>query len=112
MGGIQGTQKFPGLSAYSTSKSTLITLTECLADVEKRLLPFWHKTISSDLHKNELVLIAAHGNSLRSLIKHLQNISSENIADLNIPTGIPIIYELGQDLELTADVAVEDRYLS
>jgi 2,3-bisphosphoglycerate-dependent phosphoglycerate mutase len=88
-----------------------LPLTECLADVEKRLLPFWNETISSDLHKNKVVLIAAHGNSLRSLVKHLQNISSDKIADLNIPTGIPILYDLGEDLKPTADIAVEDRYL-
>ena len=103
----------PNLDArYQSIPMHQLPLTECLADVEKRVIPFWNETISLDLHKNEVVLIAAHGNSLRSLVKHLQNISSNKIAELNIPTGIPIIYDLGEDLKPTTDIAVEDRYLS
>ncbi len=68
--------------------------TECLKDVIDRMLPYWESDILPDLDSGKVVLVAAHGNSLRALVKHLDGISDEDIAGLNIPTGIPLVYEL------------------
>jgi 2,3-bisphosphoglycerate-dependent phosphoglycerate mutase len=68
--------------------------TECLKDVIERFLPYWHSDIVPDLQRRLTVLVAAHGNSLRALVKHLDGISDEDIAGLNIPTGMPLVYEL------------------
>jgi 2,3-bisphosphoglycerate-dependent phosphoglycerate mutase len=73
-------------------------LTECLKDTVERFLPYWHNTIAPDVETGKRVLIAAHGNSLRALVKYLDNISDEEIVGLNIPTGIPQVYELDDDL--------------
>jgi len=73
--------------------------TECLADVVKRLMPYWETGIAPDLQDGLTVLVSAHGNSLRALVKHLDGISGEDIAGLNIPTGIPLRYDLTQDLQ-------------
>jgi 2,3-bisphosphoglycerate-dependent phosphoglycerate mutase len=73
--------------------------TECLADVVKRFLPYWESAIVPDLRAGKVVLLAAHGNSLRALGKHLDQISDEDIAALNIPTGIPLRYELDDALQ-------------
>ncbi len=70
--------------------------TECLKDVVTRLLPYWYDAIVPDLERGEPVLIVAHGNSLRALVKHLDGISDAAIAELNIPTGIPLVYELDE----------------
>ncbi len=73
--------------------------TECLADVVQRMMPYWQDVVvAEDLRVGKTVLIAAHGNSLRALVKHLDGISDEDIAGLNIPTGIPLIYQLDADL--------------
>jgi 2,3-bisphosphoglycerate-dependent phosphoglycerate mutase len=72
--------------------------TECLKDVVHRMLPYWYDAIVPDLLDGRLVLVAAHGNSLRALVKHLDGISDEAIAKLNIPTGIPLHYELDANL--------------
>jgi 2,3-bisphosphoglycerate-dependent phosphoglycerate mutase len=72
--------------------------TECLADVVKRFLPYWEEAVVPDVQAGKLVLLAAHGNSLRALVKHLDNISDADIAGLNIPTGIPLRYDLTEDL--------------
>ncbi len=72
--------------------------TECLKDTVARFLPFWKNAIVPALRERKRVLIAAHGNSLRALVKHLDRISDEDIVGLNIPTGIPLIYELKEDL--------------
>src|SRR5215218_1621395 len=71
--------------------------TECLKDVIARLLPYWDSAIVADLKAGRTVLIAAHGNSLRAIVKHLDRISDEDIAGLNIPTGMPLVYELDED---------------
>ena len=73
--------------------------TECLKDVLGRMLPYWESDIKPDLAEGKTVLVAAHGNSLRSLVKHLENISDEDIAGLNIPTGIPLYYELDENFK-------------
>jgi len=75
-----------------------IPLTECLKDTVERFLPFWHDNIVPEVKKGKRVVISAHGNSLRALVKYLDNISDEDITQLNIPTGIPLIYELDNDL--------------
>ncbi|OXM48201.1 phosphoglyceromutase [Amycolatopsis thailandensis] len=74
-------------------------LTECLKDVVARLLPYWESEIVPDLRAGKTVLVAAHGNSLRALVKHLDGISDDAIAGLNIPTGIPLRYDLTEDLK-------------
>ncbi|MCU1544952.1 MAG: phosphoglyceromutase, partial [Homoserinimonas sp.] len=68
--------------------------TECLKDVIERMLPYWESDIKGDLAAGKTVLVTAHGNSLRALVKHLDGISDDEIASLNIPTGIPLVYEL------------------
>ena len=73
--------------------------TECLKDVVARMLPYWESAIKPDLVAGKTVLVAAHGNSLRALVKHLDEISDEDIAALNIPTGIPLYYELDDDFQ-------------
>jgi 2,3-bisphosphoglycerate-dependent phosphoglycerate mutase len=75
--------------------------TECLKDVIERFLPYWESDITADLRDGRTVLVAAHGNSLRALVKHLDDISDEDIAGLNIPTGMPLVYELDDDLRPT-----------
>lgn len=72
---------------------------ECLKDTVARFLPFWHETIAPTIKSGKRVIIAAHGNSLRALVKYLDNISDEEIVHLNIPTGIPLVYELDKDLK-------------
>ena len=71
--------------------------TECLADVIVRFLPYWESAVVPDLREGKVVLVAAHGNSLRALVKHLDGISDDEIAGLNIPTGMPLVYRLGDD---------------
>ena len=73
--------------------------TECLADVVARFLPYWAESVVPDLRAGKVVLLAAHGNSLRALVKHLDGISDSAIAGLNIPTGIPLRYELDDELK-------------
>ena len=73
-------------------------LTESLADVLFRLLPYWNDIIADDLRRGHTALVSAHGNSLRALAKHLDHISDTDIGALNIPTGMPLVYELGGDM--------------
>ncbi|MDR2254934.1 MAG: phosphoglyceromutase [Arthrobacter sp.] len=75
--------------------------TECLKDVLERMLPYWEGSIKEDLRQGKTVLVTAHGNSLRALVKHLDGISDEDIAALNIPTGIPLVYELDENFQPT-----------
>ncbi len=76
-----------------------IPLTECLKDTVARFLPYWHQNIAPVIKENKRVIIAAHGNSLRALVKFLDNVSDEEIVKLNIPTGIPLVYELDSSLK-------------
>jgi 2,3-bisphosphoglycerate-dependent phosphoglycerate mutase len=85
-----------------------VVLTECLRDVLDRALPYWHSQIVPDLKAGLTVLVAAHGNSLRALVKHLDQISDSDIAGLNIPTGIPLVYDLDEELH---PVVTGGRYL-
>jgi 2,3-bisphosphoglycerate-dependent phosphoglycerate mutase len=75
---------------------------ECLKDVVDRMLPYWYDDIVPDLRRGKTVLVVAHGNSLRALVKHLEDVSDEDIVSLNIPTGIPLVYELDESLRTTA----------
>jgi len=81
---------------------------ECLEDVLARVLPYWYDAIVPDLRAGRLVLVSAHGNSLRALVKHLDGISDDEIASVNIPTGIPLLYEL--DAQLRAVAKVDPRF--
>jgi len=82
---------------YALLPPDLLPRTECLKDVLGRMMPYWQDAIVPDLAADKTVLVVAHGNSLRALVKHLDGISDEEIAGLNIPTGIPLVYELGAD---------------
>lgn len=84
---------------YASLPPELRPQTECLKDVVGRMLPYWYDNIVPDLLDGRTVLVAAHGNSLRALVKHLDGISDEDIAGLNIPTGIPLYYELDADFK-------------
>ncbi|MEN9741750.1 MAG: hypothetical protein RIR66_706 [Actinomycetota bacterium] len=84
---------------YADIQLSELPATECLADVVKRMLPYWESNIVPDLKAGKTVMIAAHGNSLRALVKHLDGISDDDIAGLNIPTGIPLVYKLDQNLK-------------
>jgi 2,3-bisphosphoglycerate-dependent phosphoglycerate mutase len=86
---------------YADLAPDVVPGTECLADVVARLLPYWYDAIVSDLRMHDTVLVVAHGNSLRALVKHLEGISDGDIAELNIPTGNPLVYELDGDLRAT-----------
>jgi 2,3-bisphosphoglycerate-dependent phosphoglycerate mutase len=84
---------------YASLKPEEAPLTECLKDTVERFMPYWRETIAPALREGRRVLVAAHGNSLRALVKYLDNISDEAIVGLNIPTGIPLVYELDDDLK-------------
>jgi 2,3-bisphosphoglycerate-dependent phosphoglycerate mutase len=84
---------------YATLPPDLLPASECLADVVVRMMPYWYDHICVDLLEGRRVMIAAHGNSLRALVKHLDGISDADIAGLNIPTGIPLVYELDERLQ-------------
>ncbi|HKE68166.1 MAG TPA: phosphoglyceromutase [Nocardioidaceae bacterium] len=83
---------------YADLPPELMPRTECLADVLDRMLPYWYDAIIPDLRSGATVLVTAHGNSLRALVKHLDDMSEEAVVGLNIPTGIPLLYELDADL--------------
>jgi len=91
---------------YASLAPSEIPATESLKDVVARFLPYWHGTIAPDLRAGRRVLITAHGNSLRALVKYLDHISDADIAELNIPTGIPLVYELDNELR-----AINHEYL-
>ena len=90
-----GDRRYAGLAPETVPR------TECLADVVQRMLPYWYDAIVPDLRTGATVLVTAHGNSLRALVKHLDGITDEAIAALNIPTGIPLVYRLDDDLRPT-----------
>ncbi|VXB58995.1 phosphoglyceromutase [Aeromicrobium sp. 9AM] len=86
---------------YAALPDELLPRTEALADVLQRMLPYWYDSIVPDLLADRVVLVTAHGNSLRALVKHLDGLSEEAVVGLNIPTGIPLVYELDDDLKPT-----------
>ena len=96
---------------YASLAPELIPASECLKDVVDRMLPYWYDAVVPDLRAGRVVLLAAHGNSLRALVKHLDAIADDDITEVNIPTGIPLVYELDASLRPAEDLALEDRYL-
>ncbi len=84
---------------YALIPPELLPATECLADVVERMLPYWYDAIVPDIRRGRQVLVAAHGNSLRALVKHLDGLTDAEVIELNIPTGIPLVYELDADLK-------------
>ncbi len=91
---------------YADLTDAEVPLTECLKDTVARVLPYWNERIVPQIKTGKQVIVAAHGNSLRALVKHLDRISDEEIVSLNIPTGVPLIYELNEDM-----TPVSHRYL-
>jgi len=93
-------ERYPGKDPrYKDLDKKDIPLTESLKLTVERFLPYWHETIAPTIKSGKKVIIAAHGNSLRALVKYLDNISDEDIVELNIPTGIPLVYELDDELK-------------
>lgn len=93
-------ERFPGKDPrYTDLKESELPLTECLKDTVARFVPYWENTIAPVVKSGKKVLITAHGNSLRALVKYLDNIPDNEIVELNIPTGIPLVYELDKDLK-------------
>jgi 2,3-bisphosphoglycerate-dependent phosphoglycerate mutase len=86
---------------YAELPRELVPRSECLKDVLERMLPYWYDAIAADLARGRTVLVVAHGNSLRALVKHLDGISDEDIAALNLPTGVPLAYELDEEFRVT-----------
>ncbi len=100
-------ERYPGHDArYSSLSKEELPLTECLKDTVARVIPYWNDKIVPDIKAGKRLIIAAHGNSLRALVKYLDNISDEEILKLNIPTGIPLVYELDEDMK-----AISSKYL-
>ncbi|MFP5321906.1 MAG: phosphoglyceromutase [Acidimicrobiia bacterium] len=97
---------------YADVPAELRPASECLKDVVERMLPYWFDQIVPDLATGKTVLVAAHGNSLRALVKHLDSISDDEIPGLNIPTGQPLVYELDDDFHPVEDKPVSERYLA
>ncbi|MBN2677179.1 MAG: 2,3-diphosphoglycerate-dependent phosphoglycerate mutase [Anaerolineaceae bacterium] len=92
-------ERFPGKEAkYAGVDEKDLPFTECLKDTVARFLPYWHETIGPMIKTDKRVIITAHGNSLRALVKYLDNVPDAEIVGLNIPTGVPLIYELDNDL--------------
>ena len=94
------TARYPGTDPrYRELSPSELPLTECLKDTVARFLPYWHEAIVPTIQSGKKVIIAAHGNSLRALVKYLDGISDEEIVGLNIPTGVPLVYELDDQLK-------------
>jgi len=92
--------RYPGNDKrYENLEPKDIPLTECLKDTVERFLPYWHDIIAPTIRSGKNVIISAHGNSLRALVKYLDNMSEDEIVKLDIPTGVPLIYELDDDLK-------------
>jgi 2,3-bisphosphoglycerate-dependent phosphoglycerate mutase len=93
-------ERYPGSDPrYRDLNEKEIPLCESLKDTVNRFLPYWHETLAPTIVSGRRALVSAHGNSLRALVKYLDNLSDETVVKLNIPTGIPLIYELSDDLK-------------
>jgi len=93
-------ERYPGHDPrYKNLPEADLPLTECLKDTVARFLPYWHETIAPAVAAGKRVIIAAHGNSLRALVKYLDHVSDADIINLNIPTGVPLVYELDDELK-------------
>ena len=100
-------ERYPGKDPrYRGLDESELPLTECLKDTVERFLPYWHETIEPAIRAGERVFVVAHGNSLRALVKYLDHVSDQDILELNIPTGVPLVYELDDDLK-----PIRHRYL-
>ncbi len=92
--------RYPGNDPrYKDIPKQQLPLTECIKDTVERFLPCWHELIAPSIRSGKKVLIAAHGNSLRALVKYLEDVPDQQIVDLNIPTGIPLVQELDDNLK-------------
>ena len=90
---------YPGADPrYKNLTPEQLPLTECLRDTIDRFMPYWHSTVAPSIRSGKRVIVAAHGNTLRALVKHLDNVAKEDIVGFNIPTGVPLVYELDDDL--------------
>jgi 2,3-bisphosphoglycerate-dependent phosphoglycerate mutase len=96
---------------YKDLPPDVLPASECLADVVARMLPYWFDGIVPDLRADHTTLVVAHGNSLRALIKHLDGISDDDISEVNLPTGVPMLYELGDDMRPVEAKPLVERYL-
>jgi len=96
---------------YGSLPPEVIPSTECLKDVVDRMMPYWYDSICADLRDAHTVLVVAHGNSLRALVKHLDGVSDDEITELNIPTGIPLHYAIGDDMHPVETKPTAERYL-
>ena len=94
---------------YSDLAPNDLPNSECLKDTVDRFLPYWHESIKPDIESGNQVLIVAHGNSLRALVKYLDAVSDEDIVDLNIPTGVPLVYELDESLKPIKNYYLGDK---
>jgi 2,3-bisphosphoglycerate-dependent phosphoglycerate mutase len=93
-------ERFPGRDRrYADLSPEELPCTESLKDTVARMLPYWHETIAPVVRSGQRVIVAAHGNSLRALVKYLDNVSEAEITELNIPTGVPLVYELDRELK-------------
>lgn len=102
--------RFPGNDRrYADLTKAELPLTECLKDTVARFLPYYHGTIVPEIKAGKRVIIAAHGNSLRALVKYLDNISDDDIIALNIPTGVPLVYELDDNLKVIQHYYLGDQ---
>lgn len=103
----QTDERFPGKDPrYANLRPSELPAGECLADTVARVVPYWQEVIVPEILAGRKIIIAAHGNSLRALVKYLDNISDKDILELNIPTGVPLVYELDKDMK-----PISHRYL-
>lgn len=101
--------RYPGSDPrYRLLASSQIPLAESLLDTYRRCLPYWHKSIAPALRDSKRIIIAAHGNSIRALVKYLDSVSEKDIVNLNIPTGIPLVYELDDNLKKSKSYYLAD----
>ena len=98
-GSLQGLNKAETAAKFGEAQVKIWSLTECLKDTVARVLPLWKEEIAPNIKTGKKIVIAAHGNSLRALVKYLDNISDEDIVNLNIPTAMPLVYELDENLK-------------
>lgn len=102
-------ERYPGKDPrYAALTLEQLPLGECLADTVERVIPFWENVIASAVKQGERLIIAAHGNSIRALVKYLNDVSEDEITELNIPTGVPLVYELDAQLKPTSHYYLGD----
>jgi 2,3-bisphosphoglycerate-dependent phosphoglycerate mutase len=102
--------RYPGKDPkYNELRDSELPLTESLKDTVARFMPYWNEVLAPTLKSGKHVLISAHGNSLRALVKYLDNIGDKDITDLNIPTGIPLVYEIDEELKPLAHFYLGDE---